>query len=308
MIDNNLNQNDDYEYISSHFRNEATIVLEKTAAIYLEGEEDQYFWKNVFDYALPNSTYEFYFNSNLLAAEKSEHRSGSGECKKFFAFSDSKFLICIDSDYNYLLSHNFLDDYKFVFQTYTYSMENHYCYSKNLTKIALALTAEIIIDFDQFMIEFSKSIFELFVYSVYSLSEQDETFSLKEFQQLLKIENPFDFTDNGKIEIEKLKTIVDAKLEGLILEYDSKKNEIEELKKELQKKNLTSETTYLFVKGHALIDLVKINRPKIINSINRQLKNTMSKNEYLAILRNQICFNGYWQIVKLIKDLKGLLI
>ena len=300
MVNTSYNPSNEYTYISSYFKNEATIVLQQDAAIYLEGEDDVFFWKPVLAYALPNFKVEFYFNSNLEATENVENRSGSGECSKFFQYTDQQFIVCIDSDYKYLLEKHTFNHNNFVFQTYTYSIENHYCQVFNLENIATQLSGSF--NFDTFITAYSILIYELFIFSVLSLKKEDGIFSLKQFEMLLKINHPVDLTNDGSNELNRLTPIVNAKVAELENQYDPQ--EITNLKQSLNLKGVTRETTYLFIKGHSLIDLEKINRPKIVNSVNRQLKGVLPKNQYLEILRNQLCFNDYWQIEKLIDDIK----
>lgn len=267
MVNSSYNPLDDYAFISSHFKNEAIFVSQKDAAVYLEGEDDIFFWEPVFAYALPKFKCEFYYNSNLQATREIEHRSGSGECQKFYPHTDRQFLVCIDSDYKYLInSHTFVEN-SFVFQTYTYSIENHYCYISNLDAVAARLTNSF--NFDSFLKKYSKIIYELFVFSVLSLKKEDGIFPIKQFETILKIVHPIDLSGDGINKLNRLRPIVDAKVLQLKSDYSGNGTELNQLKVTLQNKGLTPETTYLFIKGHSLIDLEKINRPKIINSINR---------------------------------------
>lgn len=78
---NPTNPSLDYELISIRFKNEA-YILGADSAVYLEGEEDEYFWRNALNYAKPDKKYEFYYSSNPTANTKEEERSGSSECAK----------------------------------------------------------------------------------------------------------------------------------------------------------------------------------------------------------------------------------
>lgn len=308
---NPTNSSLDYALISSHFKNEAVNLLNVDAAVYIEGKEDEYFWRNVFKHAQPDKQYEFYYNSNIAASAKGEHRSGSGECVKFYPYTDTKFIVCVDSDYNYLLDTHTFSSTDIVFQTYTYSIENHYCFATNLQDIILQLTKQNTFDFDIFLTDYSVIVYELFVLSVLSEKKKDGQFSITDFQNTCKISRPPDLSNNGKNELNQLQTKVNAKLSNLQDIYTSQ--EIENMKKHLSGKKIAVAETYLSIKGHGLIDLEKTGRDKVVNNINNKLLDNgrkAKKNEgvtklaYLNCLRNTLTYTGYWQIEKLIEDMK----
>jgi len=301
----------DYESISIHYKNEGVYALGKDAAVYMEGEEDEYFWCNILKHAKPDKQYEFYYNSNLSATKKREHKSGSGQCAKFYPYTDEQFIVCIDSDYNYLLDSHTFSSTNVIFQTYTYSIENHYCFADNLQDIIRHLTGKNTFDFNIFLTKYSEIVYELFVLSVLSKKKNDGQFSISEFQKTCTISDPLDLFNNGQNELDKLQANVTARELSLHGVYTLQ--EINTTKQALAQKGLTPTTTYLFIKGHSLIDLEKTRRPKVINNINRKLLNNYHKTKpskrvtkaaYLNCLRNTITYTGYWQIEKLVDDLK----
>jgi len=310
---NSINTFAEYDAISAFLKSQAIDFLNADAAVYLEGEEDEHFWRNALKHAKPNKEYEFYYNSNLLAVEKEEHRSGSGECVKFYPHTNTQFIVCVDSDYNYLLDSHTFSTTNTVFQAYTYSIENHYCFATNLQDIILHLTGQSTFDFNVFLTAYSEIVYELFVLSVLSEKKEDGLFSISDFQKTGKISDYPDLSNNGKNELNQLQTNVNAKLSSLKGIYTTR--EIEEVKQVLAKKGLTSQTTYLFIKGQALIDLDAKNivKRKVINNINNKILDQhrkvtksagASQQEYVEHLHTTLTHTGYWQMEKLIDDMR----
>ncbi len=306
-----INTSVEYDSISAFLKSQAIDFLNADAAVYIEGEEDEYFWRNVFKHAKPDKQYEFYYNSNIAASAKGEYRSGSGECVKFYSHTDAQFIVCVDSDYNYLLDTHSFSSTDIVFQTYTYSIENHYCFAANLQSIIQQLTGQNTFDFNIFLTDYSGIIYELFVLSVLSEKKKDGQFSINDFQNTCKISRPPDLSNNGKNELNQLQTKVNAKLSNLQGIYTPQ--EIKNMKKYLSSKKIAIAETYLSIKGHGLIDLEKTGRPKVINNINNKLLDNdrkakrskgVTKAAYLNGLRNTITYTGYWQIDQLVNDIK----
>ncbi len=94
-----INTYNEYASISAFFKSQAIDFLDSDAAVYLEGEEDVYFWQNVLKHTSPDQNYEFYYNSNLDAIDEDQYSSGITECINLFPHTDKEFIVCVDSDY-----------------------------------------------------------------------------------------------------------------------------------------------------------------------------------------------------------------
>ena len=304
---------DEYEALSRDYKNKVFVLDDIDAVVYVEGEVDEYFWKNVLEHVTPDKKYKFEFNSNPNTKDRNEYRSGSNECAKFYPYTDPQFIVCIDSDYNYLLDSHTFSDTDFVFQTYTYSIENHYCYAENMQAVIQHLTGQNTFNFDVFLTDYSGVVYDLFVLSVLSMSKNDGQLTIKDFENTCKVSRSFDLSDNGQNELDKLEIKVNAKLSTLKGVYTSK--EIKDMQWHLSKKDMPVMQCYLFIKGHSLIDLDanKTGRPKVINNINDQLfkkyrRTTESKGvaakDYIEYLRNTLDYTGYSQVQWLMNDLK----
>jgi hypothetical protein len=98
-----------------------TYLKRLDAIVHVEGETDKIFWKQVLAKA----------GLNVRPVSGSDNReeqtSGKKQCLKYRPYLNSRFFICIDSDYDYLKQtpppYSAKD---FILQTYTYAIENHY--------------------------------------------------------------------------------------------------------------------------------------------------------------------------------------
>jgi len=128
----------------------------KTIQVYVEGYEDIAFWRNVFQ---PYESSEIKFSIEL----PSKNSSAKGKVAalqrskeiNILAHNVGEFLIiCIDSDYDYLLqghtdTSKMINESKYIFQTYSYSIENLKCYSNSLhgACVSAVFNDDIKIDF-----------------------------------------------------------------------------------------------------------------------------------------------------------------
>jgi hypothetical protein len=101
--------------------------LKRTAAVaFVEGKDDKPFWKKVFAHA----GLQVLLFCGLDNAENKA--TGKQHCLKFLPYLNKRFILCIDSDYDYIKQRRpGYNAQKFVLQTYTYAIENHYLASNS---------------------------------------------------------------------------------------------------------------------------------------------------------------------------------
>ncbi|MCI0615332.1 DUF4435 domain-containing protein, partial [bacterium] len=170
-------------------------------------------------------------------------------------------LICVDSDYHFLIPNS---DYAniirrrrpYIFQTYTYAIENYKCLAESLECICVDATYNDRNDFDfaQFMKEYSKAIYELFVYSLFNKWKAlDLPISCS---GNVAIGDCLTFEDNGKKTIaaisEKAKKAIEDANEILKSKYPDFQKDINRLKRRLAKRGVRPENVYLVMDAHTL--------------------------------------------------------
>ncbi len=248
--------------------------------LYLESEADIPFWYAIFKRFAPKLDIEFEFyalssdgkvveSSYCSEVQNMQNKKLRGKDFLFKLVSEnpevvgSNKVICVDSDYNYLVRNSeyaqIIQKYiPYIFQTYTYSIENYKCLAESLDGICVDATYNTPNQFSltRFLIDYSKAIYDLFVYFIYSCFSGIEL--VTEFGKNIAIPEDLSLDNNGAKTIEEIKSkafnmINDAKAKLKILNpnYES---EITVTRKILADSGVFPENVYLFMKGHILFD------------------------------------------------------
>ncbi|HAO21260.1 MAG: hypothetical protein BWK80_43205 [Desulfobacteraceae bacterium IS3] len=257
----------------------------KIISVFVENEDDIPFWKNIFN--------KFKLQTKINPASKTSLTRGKQEVLKFKDGAGEFLLLCVDSDYDYLSdgateTSKIIKENPFIFQTYTYSVENYKCFSDSLHQIVVSATLNDnpIFDYKAFIEKYSEITYDLFLYSFfYERKYQQETelhqqeykvraqsldqkslgkwqndnqpkqvFPIVEdFCSCIKILNQVDISDQGKQALAALEEEVNKKLASL---PQIDENSLENLKKELSKLGLSPKNTYFFIQGHTIYDNV----------------------------------------------------
>ena len=209
-----------------------------------------------------------------------------------------KMLLCMDSDFDYLLSDedelsSRIVESPYMFHTYTYATENYLCYAPSLHNVCVKAVKNDshIFDFEQFMADYSRTIYPLFLWYAYSASRKTENvFTLLEFKSSVRI-GYLDIEQNGANTIAWLARNVEQRKQSLEEAHPEMADALPAFAERLRKKRVEPELTYLFMHGHTLMDNVvlvvlsgvceklrQLSIAKIINSSKEgvALKNEMS--------------------------------
>lgn len=134
-------------------------------SVVVENEDDIPFWKYVFNSF--NIKTEISPNSRTLERGKKAVLKQANQAGKYL-------LLCVDSDYDYIFNGSTTDskttlENPYIFQTYTYSIENYFCYSTALNQIMIeaSLNDNEVFDYVAFFEAYSNLIYELFCYSIH---------------------------------------------------------------------------------------------------------------------------------------------
>jgi hypothetical protein len=251
--------------------------------VFVESEDDIPFWKYAFSFF--NIKTKISPSSQNLKRGKSVVLEQADKVGKYL-------LLCLDSDYDYILQNattnsSIINDNPYIFQTYTYSIENYFCYANAFSQIIAEATQndDKIIDFETFFENYSNLIFELFCYSIYYrksylienelfkveieaqkglLNDVDlkqwmnknrpiEIFSINDFLNAIQLPQKLNLANNGHEILAIIRNQIATKLNNLPQITDEKLNEI---KAELTNLNTLSKQTYLFVQGHHIENTV----------------------------------------------------
>lgn len=227
--------------------------------VFVEGYEDVAFWRGIFDhFKNPYLRFEISVpNREDLPKGKQVLLSMLGQC------NDEDILLCVDSDFDYILNgateqSQIVLGAKNMFHTYAYATENYLCYAPSLHNVCVKSTKNDtrIFDFVRFMAEYSKVIYPLFLWYVYSAQHHNENrFTLAEFRSSVRL-NYVDIRHNGDNSLAWLQRNVERRCEALHRDNIDMLGRLESLATELEKRGVRNDNCYLYMHGHTLMDNV----------------------------------------------------
>lgn len=233
----------------------------KKIVAYVESYDDVFFWRSVLD-EFEND--ECYFEVMLPS------RTSLGKGKKTVLMNrlgdylGQYMIACVDADYDYLMqntnaSSRLINKNPYVFHTYVYAIENYQCYAGSLHGVCVMATLNDrqLVDLEGFMIEYSRIIWPLFVWSVWVYRTNNyHSFTLMDFCEMVSFHEVNVYHPEDTLEFIRRK--VNRKIASLQHTFRQAKEAYEPLKQELQHLGITPETTYLYIQGHTLFENVTL--------------------------------------------------
>ncbi len=226
--------------------------------VYVEDKSDVAFWHGILSpYANQNS-----ITFKITPYTEDNATTGKDKLIKQFSHVNKNILICLDSDYDYLLQSKVAQDiekYKpYIFQTYSYAMENLKCYAESLNNLCVKATnsTNTTVDLANFLKNYSRIIYPLFVWNLYGNSKKKNKPSRKEFAKLVTFGNTAfnDYVITQKSYQEKL-AIIQKSVDKELKSVASDENFIR-FSENLTSLGLSEENAYLFINGHYLYEFI----------------------------------------------------
>ena len=273
--------------------------------VFVEGYEDVAFWRGIFDhFKNPYLRFEISVpNREDLPKGKQVLLSMLGQC------NDEDILLCVDSDFDYILNgateqSEIVLGAKNMFHTYAYATENYLCYAPSLHNVCVKSTKNDtrIFDFVRFMAEYSKVIYPLFLWYVYSAQHHNENrFTLAEFRASVRL-NYVDIRHNGEGTLAWLQRNVERRCEVLKRDNPDIEDKLECLATELEKRGVRNDNCYLYMHGHTLMDNVVMPLLTSVCDKLRQLSIAKINNSKVTgiALKNEL--QNYTNTLRSIKD------
>ena len=226
--------------------------------VFVEGYEDVAFWRGIFDHFINP-----YLRFEISVPTREDLPKGKKVLINNADNASERMLLCMDSDFDYLLSDDdeqsrLVTTHPYMFHTYAYATENYLCYAPSLHNVCVKATKNDtrIFDFVKFMADYSRTIHPLFLWYVYSAScHTENVFPLADFKASVKL-NYLDIPNNGEGTIEWLARQVARREESLRTEHPEMAEHMPRFDKYLRSKGVEPELTYLFMHGHTLMDNV----------------------------------------------------
>ena len=160
---------------------------------YVESYDDVPFWRTLFE-EFEND--EYYFQVMLPSATSLAKGKKMVLMNTLNTAELGKSLIaCVDSDYDFLLqgataTSRKINRNRYIFQTYTYAIENHHCFAESLHEVCVQATLNDrpLIDFAAFMRRYSQITYPLFLWNVWFYRQHDtHTFPMSDFNTYIRL-------------------------------------------------------------------------------------------------------------------------
>jgi hypothetical protein len=264
----------------------------KSIAVYVEGIEDKSFWFHILNPYINPLDFRCFSNDSLRTGKKglNDHFDNGGEWV----------IICRDSDYDYLFPEHSetakkIKEKSYIFQTYTYSIENLKCYAKSLHAVCTDVTHNPTekINFVEFFEQYSKIIYELFIWHLYFYSESNvNEFTIEEFCKLIKFPTKFNLNSIDSTVFTPLKNRIDTKKTELEQKFPNNITKITLLSNQLKELGLEDKNAYLFIQGHTLHDYVVLPLLRVIcdhlkTDSTKEINQSVADSERKAQVRNE---------------------
>jgi hypothetical protein len=228
--------------------------------VYVESDEDIAFWRHVLHpfERLKNIAFD------VQLASKTDLAKGKNAVLKHANNVGRNLILCVDSDLDYLLPHvsekgRLVVESPFIFHTYTYSIENYFCYAPSLHPLCVQATLNDrkILDLEVWLHLFSHAIYELLLWTlIFQHLKQPDAFSLSEFSELIRMQDESDFELFGRKSMAMLSQNVERKLAQLHSDHPELIAQVSDLAARLELHGLMRESAYLFMPGHPLLEWV----------------------------------------------------
>ena len=171
-------------------------------------------------------------------------------------------IACVDSDYDFLLQgatriSQKINRNKYIFQTYTYAIENYHCFADSLHEVCVQATLNDrpVIDFNAYLKRYSEIVYSLFVWNIWFYRKHDtDTFPMYAFNECTALRDVN--LKRPEQSLELLRRRVSQKMNELQSRFPQFVKPVDSLKKKLREQGLVPETTYLYMQGHHVMDNV----------------------------------------------------
>ena len=267
-------------------------LLKKDVAVRVEDKEDIEFWQKMISYARPGVKIKFYPYSST---GKNNHATGKKACLKYIKDLNSRYLIAVDSDFDYLLDNTNININKYVLQTYTYSWENHHCQIDGLEQEWHQWNN--CFSFAVFLQSLSHILYAPLLTLLWQKKQRQKSFTLKRLIALINLQKISGHGLNSNDGAQLIQNIQQAISTQLILKNPSSVA-FNTFKNLCQQKGLTQETAYLYMQGHCIYDLVNWMGREIVDG------NLAFKEQ---VLDRSLRFSGYTTIDHVVQDIKTVL-
>ena len=225
---------------------------------YVESYDDVFFWRQILSQAeTPRVAFEVMLPSREQHLERGKKAALMSMLK---GKTGCDMVACVDADYDYLMqgatdtSRRILQS-PYVFHTYAYAIENLQCYAPSLHDVAVAvsLNDREVFDLEQYLRDFSRAIYPLFVWSIWHYrTGRYPQFTMTDFLKTIET-GKFGFSQASTI-IRNVQQKAARKADALRRQHPGEKDSWLHVSDDLQRLGVSPDNTYLYIQGHHLFN------------------------------------------------------
>lgn len=251
-------------YISSQYLSAAQKLRGRShrrkIVAYVESYDDVFFWRALLS---DLETDDRYFEV-MLPSRTSLHKGK--KCAMLNAVNHGlgpNLIACVDADYDYLLNGHgtnsqLIAAQPYIFHTYAYAIENYQCYAPSLHGVCVMATLNddhSVFDFEAFLAEYSRLVWPLFVWNVWAYRYgRYRSFPMADFAEIVSLRDVNLF--NPQPVLNMLRGKVNAAIAKMHTMFPEGRASYKPFEQEMLSLGATPDTTYLYMRGHDLMERV----------------------------------------------------
>ena len=224
------------------------------AVAYVESYDDILFWRDVLTRAAPHVQFEVVLPSRVTL--------GRGKKIALANRLGPHMIACVDADYDVLMqgatpTSAVVCRSPHVLHTGVYAIENLQCHADVLHRVCVMATLNDreLFDFRAFLQAFSRTVHPLLVWNVWAYRYGAYTqFSLTDFARTVELREVQ--LHHPERMIEALRRRVNRQIATLQRRFPQARATYKPLRDELEQLGVTPDKTYLYMRGHDLVDVV----------------------------------------------------
>lgn len=269
-----------------------TILAGYDICFRVEDVVDIAFWQKVLAPNTKNKKVKFFpFVRNGL-----NRITGKSYIMKHQSQANANYILCVDSDLDFILGKADFDSDHYILQTYTYSWENHHCWSKALQLTWLQWQKNVEFDFSAFLQALSTVLFDAFILMITKKRLSHKGFTQDALCNCLdKVQgNQKDaLLNNGAGILMNISNNISSKLANVEPETN---DELQVTINRLELLGVNKYNCYLYMQGHSVFNLV--------NRIGKALLDESF--EYQVLIPSFSVNNEYQELEKIKNDVTCL--
>jgi len=218
--------------------------------IHTEDVDDIAFWRIVIAHVHADKKVKFISSDNN---ESGNRVTGKSHCLKYIPYLCPHFLLCIDSDFDYLLGNDNICSHEYIIHTHTYSWENHYCYINGLQRM-WEQKVSCNFRFDCFLSQISPLLYDALIKLLVVKANNGRQFSLDALcSAILSVKlNKAALSNNGATYIINM----EKSIHSLTADIDIDDRTIEAYKAKYAALGMHEDNAYLYMQGHCVYDMI----------------------------------------------------